>query len=95
MWGALSDERTGLSFATTGARVTHCYMYYLGADSIENTSIALQWSSTLVAYCCRLYLVTGYLPIIGLRWKMFIEPLPSKGSIRHSIKDVGKIEESD
>jgi hypothetical protein len=31
------------------------------------------------------YLATGFLPRIGLCGKVFIEPLPGNGSIRHSI----------
>jgi hypothetical protein len=49
-------------------------------NPIENTSIA-----TVVAYCCRLYLATGCLPRVGLHWTVFIEPLPSNGSVRHNI----------
>jgi hypothetical protein len=36
--------------------------------------------SSTVAYCC-----THYLPRICLPGKVFIEPLPSSGSIRHNI----------
>jgi hypothetical protein len=44
--------------------------------------------STVVAYCCRLYLATGCLSRICLRGDVFIEQLPSNGSIRHNIKMV-------
>jgi hypothetical protein len=61
-------------------------LYSLGADPIENTAIAQQWTSTVVAYCSRLYLGTGCLPRIGLRGNVFIELLPSNGSTCHNIK---------
>jgi hypothetical protein len=39
----------------------------------------------LVAHCCTHYLVTDCLSRICLRGKVFIGPVPSNGSIRHSI----------
>jgi hypothetical protein len=39
----------------------------------------------VVACCCRVYIATNYLARKCLRWKMFIEPLPSNGLIRHNI----------
>jgi hypothetical protein len=42
--------------------------------------------STVVAYCCRLYLATCCLPRIGLRGKVFIGVSPSSGSICHNTR---------
>jgi hypothetical protein len=106
--GALSDERTGLSFV----RVIVCssksfvriykiftfYMLYMLKIHIQYTRPLVspgsvqqvmpyfwcvypaqgfwlyspesrQWTSTPVAYFCRLYLATDSLPIICLRWR--------------------------
>jgi hypothetical protein len=38
-----------------------------------------------VLYCCTHYLAVGCLPRICLRGNVFIEPLPSTGSIRHNM----------
>jgi hypothetical protein len=61
----------------------------LEADSTESASIAF----TVVAYCCTHYLATGSLPRISLRWYVFIEPLPSSGSVHHSMffRNVGAV----
>jgi hypothetical protein len=69
----------------TGFPVIH---YSLGADSTENTSTAWQWMSSIVAYSMeRVYLATSSLPRISLRGNVFIEPLPSNVSVRHSINE--------
>jgi hypothetical protein len=47
---------------------------------LPSTSMAV-----FVAYFCTLYPATDYLPRISLRGTVFIEPLPSSGSIRHNI----------
>jgi hypothetical protein len=59
-------------------------LYTLGSDLTVNTSTVRQRTSTVVAYCCRLYLATSCLPRIWLR-EVFIEPLPSNEYMRHSI----------
>jgi hypothetical protein len=61
-------------------------LYRLGSDhSTENTSIVYQWISSIVAYFCTHYLATGCLLRMCLRGKVFIESLPSNGSLRHNI----------
>jgi hypothetical protein len=74
-WTLSASGHTTLDYSSR----SHSLLYSLGADSTGNTSIAKQWTSINVAYYCRLYLATGCLPRIGLRGKVFIEPLPSNG----------------
>jgi hypothetical protein len=65
---------------------SHSLLYSLESDLTENTFIAWHWMSCIVAYSLeRVYLGTGCLPRICLRGRVFIEPLPSSGSVRHSI----------
>jgi hypothetical protein len=54
-------------------------LYNLGSDHTENSSIAQQWTSTLVTYCGRLYLATGCLSRICVCRNVFTEPLLSSG----------------
>jgi hypothetical protein len=70
---------------------SHSYisLYILGSDLTENTSIAYQQMSSIVAYSLeRVFLTTGCLPRICLRGKVFIEPLPSSVSVRHNVLNI-------
>jgi hypothetical protein len=50
--------------------------------------LASRYMSYILAYSLeRVYLATGCLPRICLRGKVFIEPLPSSGYIRHIYKN--------
>jgi hypothetical protein len=61
-------------------------LYSLGSDLTENTSITYQWMSSIFVYSLEhVHLATGCLPRICLSGKMFIDPLPSNGSISHII----------
>jgi hypothetical protein len=70
LWGVLSDERTGVSSESLT-------VIYPQVGSTE--------TFTVVAYCCRLYLVTGCLPRIFLHGKIFTDPLLNNGHMRHNI----------
>jgi hypothetical protein len=81
-WTASISDHTSLIHSFWSP--IHSLLYSLGSDLAENTSIAWQWTSTIVAYCCTHYLATRYLPRICLSGKVFIKPLPNNGSIRHN-----------
>jgi hypothetical protein len=64
---------------------SHSILYRFVASSTENTPIAQQRFSSIAAYCCSHYLATVCLSRIYTHVKVFIEPLPSNVSIRHSV----------
>jgi hypothetical protein len=75
-------------------QVTRMPLLIFGRYTIENTyyfrsvysSVALHWAQPLfTTYCCTRCSATDSLPTICLRGTVFIEPLPSNGSIRHKI----------
>jgi hypothetical protein len=66
----------------------HSLLYTLGSALTENTSIAKQWKSSVVAYCYSL--TTGCLPIICLRGKVFTEPFLSNGHMPHNFLELAR-----
>jgi hypothetical protein len=60
-----------------------CYCIYSALHT--NKSYSIVACIFFVGYCSILYPATGCLPRICLRGNVFIEPLPSSGSISHNI----------